>query len=321
MPFDQDEADLLLYTQSLCRFTPPSASSPSGQCRATSRTLESLRAIELFLRRDHPTLQPMHMRVGRWQTLQSALLPLLLQYRDSRELCYPLLKLCVRLTMALGPEVESRADREQQQAAMVEAMTQDSAVLLVLMSWLAPLLARSPLSRSEDETNVIELALTLVKNILTIAGRRRGAAAAGGEAGGEDDAGWSRRGLDSRVVNECEEAGLLELLTELCFTTPDVDKFGLLVLECIACLLAAVTPAQLMAAKQQPQSASASPVSKSAARWPSLLPASSSSLPPRVLCCLCLVIPASVLCCPSSLRCCHRPASSTSRATWLTRRG
>ena len=254
MPFDAEEAELLSATQSLCRWSADSDVSSSASVSALPSTVDSLRVIELFLRRDQPTLQPHHRSVGRWQTVQTALLPLMTTYKRDREVVYPVMKLLVRLTMALpsdSSESDSRRERTTHQRQIRSAML-DGAHLDVLMQWLTPLLARPPAVRSVDDVNLIELSLTLIKNLLAIsAGSNTQPNAAADETASSSkaDAAQSSHGrpVGERIIRRYAECGVLDMLAAVCWQPEDLDKFGLLLLEMVAHIVGGVGVDELLA--------------------------------------------------------------------------
>ena len=257
MPFDAEEAELLSATQSLCRWVSGSDVSSSGTVSALPSTVDSLRSVELFLRRDHPTMQPHHRSLGRWQTAQTALLPLMTTYKRDREVVYPVMKLLVRLTMALPAESEtdSRRERTTYQRQLRTAML-EGAHLDVLMQWLTPLLARPPAIRSVDDVNLIELSLTLIKNLLAIAaGSNTQPNAAADETASSTKAEASKspqsRQVGERIIRRYAECGVLDLLAALCWQPEDLNKFGLLLLETIAHLVGGVSVDELVAEQRR----------------------------------------------------------------------
>ena len=277
MPFDAEEAELLAATQSLCRWSAADGSDTASSEQSVSAlpsTIDSLRLIELFLRRDHPTQQPHHRSIGRWQTAQTALLPLLTTYKRDRQVVYPVMKLLVRLTMPLPGDSEAECRRErlahqkQIRTALLEGVYMD-----VLMQWLTPLLARPPATRSADDVNLIELSLTLVKNLLAIAAGSNtqvNAAAEDAASSKQMEALQCMRGrpVGERLIRRYAECGVLDMLCALCWQPEDLNKFGLLLLETVAHLVGGVSVSELLAeqrkaegeeeAKRQKQSAAAS---------------------------------------------------------------
>ena len=262
MPFDAEEAELLSATQSLCRWTPGVGDTSSGSVSALPTTVDSLRSVELFLRRDHPTLQPHHRSVGRWQTVQTALLPLMTTYKRDREVMYPVMKLLVRLTMPLpaDSDADSRRERAAHQRQIRSAML-EGAHLDVLMQWLTPLLARPPAVRSVDDVNLIELSLTLVKNTLAIAAgsnTQPNAAEDGGDSSKAEAMQSSRgRQVGERIIRRYAECGVLDVVAAVCWQPEDLSKFGLLLLETVALLVGGVGVDELLAEQDRVERESA----------------------------------------------------------------
>ena len=255
MPFDAEEAELLSATQSLCRWTPGADDSSPGSVSALSSTVDSLRAVELFLRRDHPSLQPHHRSLGRWRTVQTALLPLMTTYKRDREVVYPVMKLLVRLTMALpaDSEADSRRERTGHQRLIRSAML-DGAHLDVLMQWLTPLLARPPAIRSVDDVNLIELSLTLIKNLLAIsasANTQSSSALDDGLSSKAEAQSSHSRPVGERIIRRYAECGVLDMLAAVCWQPEDLSQFGLLLLETVAHLCSGVSVDELVAEQRR----------------------------------------------------------------------
>ena len=243
---EHEEAELLTATQSLCRWLPPTPTSP-GHYTALPTTLDALRSLEMFLRRDHPTMQPAHLRLGQWDFVSTTLLPLLSTYRHDRDVLYPSLKLLTRLSLPLPSDLHppSRAARLTHHLSLLHSTLHHSFTLDILLSWLTPLLASPPSSRSPDDSNIIELSLTLIKNLLTIARQ---------PPHPSDPDPDLPPSLGERTIHRCDDTGLLTLLTAVASTPADLDRYGLLVLECCACLLSGVTPEALALAADSPSS-------------------------------------------------------------------
>ena len=267
MPFDAEEAELLAATQLLCRWSSSSdeSGSSSGSVSALPSTVESLRSIELFLRRDHPTLQPHHLSIGRWQTVQTALLPLMATYKRDREVVYPTLKLIVRLTMPLPPAApdaeqpqhDARRERMAHQMQIRNALL-EGVHLDVLMQWLTPLLARPPAVRSGDDVNIIELSLTLIKNLLAVSAgtNTQPNAAAEDAAGSKAEAALPSHGrqVGERIIRRYADCGLLDMLGAVCWQPEDLEKFGLLLLETVALIVGGVSVDELVLEKRKRES-------------------------------------------------------------------
>ena len=254
MPFDAEEAELLAVTQSLCRWSFGTDASSSGFVSALPSTVESLRSVELFLRRDHPSQQPHHRSVGRWQTVQTSLLPLMTTYKRDREVVYPVLKLLVRLTMPLPADSDAAVRRERTgHQLQIRGAMLEGAHLDVLMQWLTPLLARPPAIRSMDDVNIIELSLTLLKNLLAISAGSNTQPNAADDTVTKADALQPSQGrqVGERIIRRYAESGVLDMLAAVCWQPEDLNKFGLLLLEMVAHIVGGVSVDELVTEKRR----------------------------------------------------------------------
>lgn len=129
---------------------------------------DALKGLEHLLRRDAPEQQPLYIRVGEWQTVRTHLLPLLQESPAlDEEVGYRAVKVLVRLTLPLAPIVENRIVRlEHMQQYKVWMLEGDA--LMTLMFLLSKALATAAADRDEHQRNMIELGLTLIRNLLAV---------------------------------------------------------------------------------------------------------------------------------------------------------
>ena len=206
--------------------------------------LEWLQDLQRALRRDDEATRSVAIRLGNWRVVETKLLPLLLECRDDMELVVTLAKIFVMLTMPLGPaarkwarfQVDARdaaemggteAARRRAAAraqvrhllAMKRAFVQVAGgeAIAALVAAMEEPLARGA-RRTEADTLVIELVLTLFRNLLGIEDVCRGLAAAGGEEG---QSGGPGDGVDDRLLHQellvlLEREYVLEVVLCLC---------------------------------------------------------------------------------------------------------
>lgn len=244
--------------------------------------LEWLQDLQRALRRDDEATRAVSIRLGSWRVVETKLLPLLLECRDDMELVVTLAKIFVMLTMPLGPtarkwarfQVNARdaaemggteAARRRAAAraqvkhllAMKRAFVQVAGgeAIAALVGAMEEPLARGA-RRSEADTLIIELVLTLFRNLLCIEDVCRGLAAAGGEEGQSGGAG---DGVDDRQVHQellvlLEREYVLEVVLCLCqgVQARENQPWNLLLMETISHLLRGHDAADVAAAGPPP---------------------------------------------------------------------
>jgi len=139
----------------------------------------ALKDLEVLLRRDPSELQPLHMRIGEWQTVRTKLLPLLQEAprldaqilaedpTAAADVGYRCLKVLVRLTLPLPQLLEHKLERLRHLQESKGWLLEKDA-LVTLMYLLAEPLAVVQAERDHDQRNMVELGLTLVRNLLAV---------------------------------------------------------------------------------------------------------------------------------------------------------
>ena len=162
--------------------------------------LEWLNDLRRVIQRDNDILRTIGNKIGNWKVVEQKLLPLLLEYRDDRRLVLTLCKIFVSVTMpmhqaavtALSKAVTRSAAKEDPTLAAELVERQKAAaeqvkhlfdykkafarreVMQVLVSVLEAPLSHEGTSRTEDDALIIELILTLMRNLLAIGAGRPG---------------------------------------------------------------------------------------------------------------------------------------------------
>jgi hypothetical protein len=99
---DRQVTSLMLCVQALAQL--------QGEIQRLPSTLDALKQLEFFLRRDDPTKRTAHKHLAKWKTMQTYLLPLLVKYHKDEKLVFLILKLLVRLTLPIPQDVEFPLD-------------------------------------------------------------------------------------------------------------------------------------------------------------------------------------------------------------------
>jgi timeless len=244
--------------------------------------LEWLQDLQRALRRDDEATRAVAIRLGNWRVVETKLLPLLLECRDDMELVVTLAKLFVMLTMPLGPttrkwarfQVDARdaaemggSEAAKRRAAaraqvqhllnMKRAFVQVAGgeAIAALVGAMEEPLARGA-RRTEADTLVIELVLTLFRNLLCIEDVCRGLAAAGGEEGppGGVGDGVDDRHLHQELLVLLEREYVLDVVLCLCqgVQARENQPWNLLLMEIVFHLLRGHDAADVAAAGPPP---------------------------------------------------------------------
>eukprot|EP00457_Paulinella_chromatophora_P000385 gb/GEZN01000385.1/.p1 GENE.gb/GEZN01000385.1/~~gb/GEZN01000385.1/.p1 ORF type:complete len:1466 (+),score=284.03 gb/GEZN01000385.1/:46-4398(+) len=156
-----DEEELLFSTHELGMLN------DDGVWIASQDHIAHLKRISNFLKRDDPQTQRLRLRLGQWETVRTRLLPLFLSYRDEELTVFACVKIFARLSMPLTEEMSDKVRGLEYLQAMKEDFLNRDA-LAVLVMWIAAPLAKTPGQRTDEDIGVLELFLTLFKNLLQI---------------------------------------------------------------------------------------------------------------------------------------------------------
>ena len=132
---------------------------------------ECVRDIQRYLRRDTPE-RPFHLRLSQLRVLPMRLLPLAVGPASvgKKRLQLAVIKLLVTMTMPLTDEFDAklRAAHESYLRSYVLNFLQED-VIAVFVLLLEPALAHEdPTNRTRDENMLLELVLTLFRNLLLV---------------------------------------------------------------------------------------------------------------------------------------------------------
>ena len=132
---------------------------------------ECVRDIQRYLRRDPPT-RPFHLRLAQLRVLPMRLLPLVAggAAAGDKRLQLAVIKLLVTMTMPLSDEFDesTRPAHEAYLRSYVRDFLQKDAIAVFVLL-LEPALGREdPTQRSREENMLLELVLTLFRNLLLV---------------------------------------------------------------------------------------------------------------------------------------------------------
>ncbi|KAI5080095.1 hypothetical protein GOP47_0005574 [Adiantum capillus-veneris] len=130
--------------------------------------LENLKNLQRFLRRDHPTSRPVFKQLGKWNTIGRDLVPIILQYRDDPELIINAVKVVVFLTMPVDALSENVAQQLDYLLDFKACFLHNDAIAVIMTLLEEPLEHLESQTFSEDDWKVVQLVLTLMRNLVEI---------------------------------------------------------------------------------------------------------------------------------------------------------
>ncbi|OQU78448.1 hypothetical protein SORBI_3009G237400 [Sorghum bicolor] len=130
--------------------------------------LDNLKDLQRFLRRDDPQRREVFKQVCKWKIASRDLVPIIENYQNDRNLVITAVKVLVFLTMP----VESSSDDVAQQIEYLwdlkAALTRNVAVTVIVSLLEDPLDRLERTLFSEDDWKLVQLVLTLFRNVLAI---------------------------------------------------------------------------------------------------------------------------------------------------------
>eukprot|EP00240_Pyramimonas_obovata_P016171 CAMPEP_0118947626 /NCGR_PEP_ID=MMETSP1169-20130426/46376_1 /TAXON_ID=36882 /ORGANISM="Pyramimonas obovata, Strain CCMP722" /LENGTH=272 /DNA_ID=CAMNT_0006893879 /DNA_START=107 /DNA_END=922 /DNA_ORIENTATION=+ len=142
--------------------------------------LESLQDIMRFLRRDNPETRDVFMLLANWNLVKTDLLPIIRTYHDDSDLVIAATKLVVFLTLPVDP-TSSNVVEQQRVLQLMKSAFLDGETSTVIVSMIAEPLSRFEENGRMDETDtkIVQLILTLFRNLLCIPDSLHSSASAG----------------------------------------------------------------------------------------------------------------------------------------------
>ncbi|KAK9665372.1 hypothetical protein RND81_14G108100 [Saponaria officinalis] len=130
--------------------------------------LDNLKDLLRFLRRDDPDTRDVFKQVCKWNIVGKYLIPILEHCQDDRNLVLNTVKVLVFLTMPL--EVSSKDVNQQLEYlwSIKSAVTSSDVVAVIVSLLEKPLEHLESMEFSEDDWKLVQLVLTLFRNILAI---------------------------------------------------------------------------------------------------------------------------------------------------------
>lgn len=130
--------------------------------------LENLKDLQRFLRRDHPQTRDVFKQLGKWNTVSQDLIPIIEKYRDETELVMNTVKVIVFLTMPIDPSSDDISLQMEYLWSFKVSFSCNDAIAVIVSLLEEPLEHLECGSFTEDDWKVIQLVLTLFRNLLAI---------------------------------------------------------------------------------------------------------------------------------------------------------
>ncbi|WCJ36759.1 timeless family protein [Euphorbia peplus] len=130
--------------------------------------LDNLKDLLRFLRRDDPDTREVFMQVCKWKIVSKDLIPIIQYYQGERSLVLNAVKVLVFLTMPIEPSSHDIAQQTEYLWYLKSAITSSDAVGVIVSLLEGPLENLDRESFNEDDWKLVQLLLTLFRNILAI---------------------------------------------------------------------------------------------------------------------------------------------------------
>lgn len=130
--------------------------------------LENLKDLQRFLRRDHPETRDVFKQLGKWNTMSQDLIPIIEHYRDEPDLIINTVKVIVFLTMPIDPSSDDIALQMEYLWNIKASFSRNDAIAVIISLLEEPLENLECGAITEDDWKVIQLVLTLFRNLLAI---------------------------------------------------------------------------------------------------------------------------------------------------------
>ncbi|KAJ8754478.1 hypothetical protein K2173_005639 [Erythroxylum novogranatense] len=138
-----------------------------GYCKG-EQCLDNLRDLLRFLTRDDPETREVFKQVCRWNIVSKDLIPIIQNCQDDRQLILNAVKVLVFLTMPIEPSSKDIPQQMEYLWALKSAITCSHTITVVVSLLDGPLENLEAETFTEDDWKMVQLVLTLFRNILAI---------------------------------------------------------------------------------------------------------------------------------------------------------
>ncbi|KAF0924640.1 hypothetical protein E2562_010240 [Oryza meyeriana var. granulata] len=130
--------------------------------------LDNLKDLQRFLRRDDPQRREVFKQVCKWKIASRDLVPIIENYQADRNLVITAVKVLVFLTMPVEPSSENVAQQIEYLWDLKAALMRNVAMAVIVSLLEDPLDRLERASFTEDDWKLVQLVLTLFRNVLAI---------------------------------------------------------------------------------------------------------------------------------------------------------
>ncbi|KAI3956425.1 hypothetical protein MKX01_016838 [Papaver californicum] len=130
--------------------------------------LDNLKDLQRFLRRDDPETRDVFNQVCKWNIVSKDLVPIIELCQDNRDLVISAVKVLVFLTMPIEPGSNNISQQIEFLWRLKESIARNDTVAVIVSLLESPLENLEREAFTEDNLKLVELVLTLFRNILSI---------------------------------------------------------------------------------------------------------------------------------------------------------
>ncbi|XP_073109120.1 uncharacterized protein [Elaeis guineensis] len=130
--------------------------------------LDNLKDLQRFLRRDDPQRRDVFKQICKWNTVSRDLIPIIEHYQSDWNLVIGAVKILVFLTMPIDPSSDDIAQQIEYLWELKAAMTRNVTLAVIVSLLEDPLEHLERNAFTEDDWKLVQLVLTLFRNLLAI---------------------------------------------------------------------------------------------------------------------------------------------------------
>ncbi|XP_051210445.1 uncharacterized protein [Lolium perenne] len=130
--------------------------------------LDNLKDLQRLLRRDDPERREVFKQVCKWKIASRDLVPIIENYQADRNLVITAVKVLVFLTMPVDPSSEDVAQQIEYLWDLKAALTRNVAIAVIVSLLEDPLDHLERTAFTEDDWKLVQLVLTLFRNLLAV---------------------------------------------------------------------------------------------------------------------------------------------------------
>ncbi|RWR93245.1 Timeless protein [Cinnamomum micranthum f. kanehirae] len=136
--------------------------------RKSEFCLDNLKDLQRFLRRDDPQRRDVFKQLCKWKTVSEDLVPIIEHCQNDRNLVINAVKILVFLTMPIDPASDNIPQQIEYLWSLKSAVTRNVTIAVIVSLLEGPLEHLERDSFTEDDWKLVQLVLTLFRNILAI---------------------------------------------------------------------------------------------------------------------------------------------------------